>query len=391
MYRTLKNNLYDTTSDVLIIIGSRQVGKTTLLKNTFPNAIYVNTETFDYIDILNSRNIDEIKERFLLDTRKKRGKNKPTLLIIDEFQRLQDPGLIAKVIHDEIPEIKLIITGSSALELTFEASESLAGRKKTHYLFPLTFQEKLVQTRSFNQEQLSHGISFTNKDYPDFKGELLDSMRYGMYPETLNRPDELEEYLLEYVNATLLKDIYYLELVRNVSKLEDLLKLLAYQIGNQINVSEISNRLGIARQTVESYLDILTKTYIIFTLKPFTKKRRDEIGKTEKIYFYDLGVRNALINDFSPVEYRQDFGNILENFAISEFMKLNYYYKQRYTMYYWRTKWGSEVDLIMEKNNTLKAIEIKSRKGTVTSAFTDVYPQAECHVATLRNLPGMIL
>lgn len=390
MYRIRANNLIDKTNDVIVLIGPRQVGKTTLLKNVLPEAKYINLETYNYVDLLNSRDVERIKERFLLEIDNYTHRNKQ-VLILDEFQRLNDPGLIAKVIHDEIPQIKLVITGSSALELTFQASESLAGRKRTKLLFPLTFSEKLIQSNVLKESQIGRGLNFNLKSSSRFRGELLESMRYGMYPELLNRKDEKEEYLIEYVDSILLKDIYFLGLVKDTSKLEGLLKLLAYQVGQLVNISDIANRLGIARQTVENYIDILKKSYVVFSLKPFTKKRRDEIGKTEKIYFYDLGLRNALISDFSPVEYRRDYGHLFENFVISEVMKLNNYYGLRYMCYYWRTKWGSEVDLILVKDGKIRGIEIKASAGSVSSGFTNTYEDAATNVITLDNLASVIL
>lgn len=384
MYRILQNKLRFTSNDVIILVGARQVGKTTLLKKMFPNAMYLNLESSNFVDLLNSRNIDAIRERFNIYAGEKK------IIILDEFQRLSDPGLIAKVIHDEIPEIQLIITGSSALEITMKASESLAGRKRTHLLYPLTFSEKLIQQNIVDMLEEPEDLSLVHEASSIFRGEILESMRYGMYPELLNR-EEREDYLLEYANSVLLKDIYFLGLVRDVSKLEGLLRLLAYQVGQLVNISDLSDRLGISRLTVENYIDILKKSYVIFSLKPFTKKRRDEIGKTEKIYFYDLGLRNALVNDFSPVEYRNDYGNLFENFVISELLKLNRYHKWRYKPYYWRTKWGSEVDLVLQRDGGLIGIEIKTRKGKVSSGFTNTYPEAKTSVVTMENIGGVLL
>jgi len=387
MFRILKTNLNSNSKDVLILSGARQVGKTTLIKNTFPKAIYINLERDNYLDVFNSRNVNEIKKRLLID---KKGSIRTTL-ILDEFQKLNDPGLIAKIIHDEIPEVKLIITGSSALEIAFKSSESLSGRKRTKLLYPLTVSESLVQQNKISQVKITSKINFDLKNNTRYKGELLNSMRYGLYPELLNRKHEKEQYLLEYVDSTILKDVFYLNLIRNSTHLINLLRLLAYQIGQLINISDISNRLGITRQTVENYIDILKKIFIIYSLPPFTKKRRDEIGKSEKIYFYDLGIRNALINDFSPVEYRRDFGNIFENFVISEMKKLNDYYNERYNFYFWRTKWGSEVDLILDKDNKQKAIEIKLNRGSVSKGFLNTYPKSEQYVVNLDNIASLIV
>ncbi len=385
MFRILKEQLKQSIGkDVLLLIGPRQVGKTTLLKSLFPKALYINLDLGNYVDILNSRNLDLIKKR-LLNT------SVSDLIILDEFQRLKDPGLIAKIIHDELPQIHLIITGSSALELTFKASESLAGRKRTFCLYPLALSEKLVQSKKLSKQNLKKHINFNLFESSLFEGNILESLRYGMLPELLNRPQNKEIYLLEYIDSVLLKDIYYLNLIKNTDKIMALLKLLSYQIGQLTSILELSSRLHISRKTVENYLYILERNFIIFSLSPFTKKRRDEIGKTKKFYFYDLGIRNAIINDFSPVEYRNDFGNIFENFVISELIKLNDYYNLRYQMYYWRTKQGSEVDLILEKDNKLKAIEIKTYQKNFSKAFLNTYRQAQTFVVTLNNVESLLL
>jgi len=379
MYRQIAESLklkveQESKNDVVILYGARQVGKTTLLRNLFTNATYINLETGNFLDVFNERNPNKIKEVF------KREGSLEKLIVLDEFQRLSDPGLVAKVIHDELPEYKLIITGSSSLELAYKASESLAGRKSIYTLFPLSLKEKLIQT--FGE------LNQANQD--DYKSEILQSMRYGMYPDLLNTADK-EFYLREYVDSVMLKDVFYLNLVRNSKNLRSLLTLLAYQIGNLVNITDLADRVGVSRQTIMDYLEILKGIFIIYTLPPFRKKRRDEIGKTEKVFFYDLGIRNAVVNDFSPVEYRRDYGAIFENFTINEILKQNAYQRLRYDMYHWRTKGGSEVDLILSKDNNEKAFEIKTRKGIVASAFRNTYPEANTSVITLENISNVLL
>ena len=388
MFRILDKQLTSSickTKKVVVLLGARQVGKTTLLKKAFPGAIYINLERSNYIDIFNHRDLDKIMNLIATESA-----GKSDILVLDEIQRLDDPGLVAKLIHDELKDVKLVISGSSALEIANKASESLAGRKVTFKMYPLTFSEFLTQSDKKSRPKVLSQISFSNQvSSKNYRSEILRSMRYGLYPDILNVED-VEQYLLELVDSIIFKDVYYLNLVKNTKNLYSLLKLVAYQIGQQINVTDLSNRVGIARATVLDYLEILQKTYIIYTLSPFTKKRRDEIGKTEKIYFYDLGVRNAIINDFSPVEYRRDYGSIFENFVISELIKLNSYYNLRYSFYYWRTKWGSEVDLILEKDSQISAFEIKTRKGSVSSAFINTYPSAQTFTLTLDNFTQLL-
>lgn len=390
MYRHLKTHLQSAVKQdrrVVLLLGARQVGKTTLLKNTFPHATYINIEKSNYIDIFNSRNLGSIA-RVIRSEQKQPG----APLILDEVQRLDDPGLVAKLIHDELSDISLIISGSSALEIAHKASESLAGRKITLKLFPLTFAEMMVQKGQI-PTPTSNNSSFFEKELSPAKSyleQILHSMRYGLFPETLNTQNS-EEYLLELVDSVIFKDVSYLNLVKNTKNLYSLLKLLAYQIGQQVNITDLASRIGISRTTVLDYISIMEQTYILYRLGPFTKKRRDEIGKTEKIFFHDLGLRNAVINDFSPVEYRRDFGSVFENFVMNEILKLNSYNTSRYSMYYWRTTWGSEVDLVLMKDHKLKAFEIKTRQGTITKAFTNTYPEARTAIITLDNVASLLL
>lgn len=388
MYRHISTKIKEKvlqTDKITVLIGGRQTGKTTLLKNTFPEAVYINLEKSNYIETFNSRNLEKIKS--ILN---QEDKNKSSILILDEVQRLEDAGIVAKLIHDEYKTIKLVISGSSSLEIVNKASESLAGRKNLIEIYPLTISEKLIQTEQINKFSQIDNLIITKGKNTKYKNEILESMRYGMYPELLNIKDK-ENYLLELADSTILKDVFYLNLIKSTKNLQSLLKLLAYQIGQQVNITDLANRVGIARATVMEYLEILKKIYVIYTLPPFTKKRRDEIGKTEKIYFWDLGIRNAIINDFSPVEFRNDYGNIFENFVVTELIKLNKYFDMRYAFYYWRTKWGSEVDLILQKDDKIIASEIKNRTGKVTSAFTDTYPDSKAQVITFENVANLLV
>ena len=389
MYRQITNKIKEQVAKsdkVTVLLGGRQTGKTTLLKSTFPGAIYINLEKSNYIETFNSRDLQRIRSVFFQEA--KSGNN---LLILDEVQRLDDPGLVSKLIYDELKDIKLIISGSSSLEIANKASESLAGRKNLIEMYPLTFQEKLIQTeKARGTNKINNFVLTKEKNNNVFKDDILGSMRYGMYPDLLNLEDK-ENYLLELTDSIILKDVFYLNLVKNTKNLQSLLKLLAYQIGQQVNITDLANRVGVARATIMEYLEILKKIYVIYTLPPFTRKRRDEIGKTEKIYFWDLGVRNAIINDFSPVEFRRDYGNIFENFVVTELLKLNNYNDLRYAFYYWRTKWGSEVDLVFQKDKEIIASEVKSRSGKVTSAFTKTYSDAKAQVLTVNNISQLLV
>jgi uncharacterized protein len=388
-YRSQQQELLKSTDKVIILLGTRQIGKTTLLKSTFPDGVYINLEKSDYIEVFNSKDIVQIKN--LISSLNIQNQN---IWILDEVQRLEDPGLVAKVIYDEIPEVKLIISGSSALEIVNKASESLAGRKKTIFLYPLSFKEYLIQKDIIQLPSgLENSINFELQENSKYVDQIQHVMQYGLYPELLQYETnaEKEEYLMELIDSIILKDIYYLNLVKNTKNLISVLRLLAYQIGQLVNYSDIADRVGISRHTVLDYIELLKKSFIIFTLPPYTKKRRDEIGKTEKVFFYDLGIRNALINDFSPVEYRKDYGNMFENFVIAEMLKLNQYTKSRYSLNYWRTKWGSEVDLVLTKDEKHKAIEIKTRNGKITRTFKETYPDTDEMVVTMSNVISLLI
>jgi uncharacterized protein len=388
-YRYQKQELLKSTDKVIILLGTRQIGKTTLLKSTFPDGVYINLEKSNYTEVFNSKDIVQIKN--LINSLNTHNQN---IWILDEVQRLQDPGLVAKVIYDEIPEVKLIISGSSALEIVNKASESLAGRKKTIFLYPLSFKEYLVQ-KEFIQlpSGVENSINFELQENSQYLDQIQHVMQYGLYPELLQYETnaEKEEYLMELIDSIILKDIYYLNLVKNTKNLISVLRLLAYQIGQLVNYSDIADRVGISRPTVVDYIELLKNSFIIFTLLPYTKKRRDEIGKTEKVFFYDLGVRNALINDFSPVQYRKDYGNMFENFVVAEMLKLNQYSKSRYSLNYWRTKWGSEVDLVLTKDEKHKAIEIKTRNGKITRTFKKTYPDTDEMVVTISKVASLLV
>lgn len=363
----LKANLHkdygDGRSPIQVLYGARRVGKSTLLKNTFPHAKYINIEVGEYIDILNSRNIDAIRSLV------PQTPGSSDILILDEFQRLENPGLIAKIIFDELPHIRLILSGSSTIEITNKASESMAGRAIFLTLFPLSIFEKCIQDGQISE------ADFTSKniDVVKLNPTLLEALRFGLYPLPSPTLDQ-SEYLQTLIDSSISKDIIYLDVVKNTKVIQDLLVLLAGQIGQLVNYSEIANRLGIDRQTVQKYIQVLEKLFIIFTLKPYRNKRRDEIGLAEKVYFYDVGIRNALMRDFKPVTLRTDVGFLFENFIIAEIIKSVHYFGLNVDLRYWRTKSGSEVDLVFVRGSEpVRAFEIKYGQGAFPRSFTNTY------------------
>lgn len=367
--------------EILIMLGSRQVGKTTLLKRLFPGAYYLLADNESVRSSLELYDISAYKQILPLEI---------TQLIVDEVHLLSDPGRFAKIVYDQMPGVNLIITGSSSLQIKNRATESLAGRKYDFYLYPLTLSEYLYQKEieeSLNYRILENTISNNLDDKIhtfDLNGILRNILIYGLYPHSVNQPNN-KDYLKNLVDSVIFKDLIELRAIENQNGALNLLRLLAYQIGSLVNLSELSNRLNMNIKTVQRYLNIFEQSFIIFPLKPYSKVGRDEIGKMNKYYFYDVGLRNALIENFNPIGSRIDYGNIFENFVISEFLKINSYGGFEYKMNFWRTKQGSEIDLVLTKGNNLYGIEIKTGGKRVNKAFLNRYPNAKLRILTPFN------
>lgn len=380
----LLSNHFDRYKETLVLLGARQVGKTTILQKIYPKAQYLTVdndpvklalEKYDpnsYRQILNSDN---------------------ETIIIDEIHRLSDPGRAVKIIYDQLPEYKLIITGSSAFNIKNKTSESLAGRKIEYRLFPLTLNEYLVQTgieseltfKLFENNLVLGNSQDELKSYN--KQAIMNSLLiYGSYPAMISHPND-SIFLENLVDSVVFKDLTELQLLENKSAALSLLKLLSYQIGSLVNYSELALRLGIDVRTIKRYIELFEQSFIIFTLKPFTTRKRDEIFKMPKVYFYDLGLRNALIGNFNPIDSRGDAGQIFENFIINEAFKYNSYGNFGYKLNFWRTKNDSEVDLVLSKESTneLIAIEIKLNNGRVNTSFKNRYPNSKNILVTKNN------
>jgi len=366
---------------ILLLLGARQVGKTTLLQRLFPDARYFLLDN------------DPVRKSFeTYDIHSYRQFIRPTdaTVIIDEIQLLPDPGRAAKIIYDQMPDVKLIITGSSALNIKNRTSESLAGRKIDYHLFPLSFAEYLYQTGAedeLNDSFLQRIISEDLASRPhlfDLAATTQRVLTYGLSPYLIDHPQDTS-YLKELSTSVIFKDILELNLIEDRKVAADLLKLLAYQTGNLINYTELASRLGIDVRTVQRYISIFEQSFIIFRLYPFTSRRRDEVGKAPKIYFYDLGLRNAVIDDFTDPLLRREAGALFENFIISESLKHNAYKNLGYQLSFWRTTQGSEVDLILHKKDEIVACEIKMSKGQFSSAFGNRFPDARKRMITMEN------
>ena len=364
--RKLEKKILNRLGDkkALVILGPRQVGKTTLLKVVFKN-----------VDKVLWLNGDNAKTRLLFDEisvellKNIIGNNK--YIIIDEAQRIKNIGIKMKLITDQIDGVQLIATGSSSLDLSNEIKEPLTGRKWEYKMFPVSFGE-MVDTHGFYNENLL----------------LDDRLIYGYYPDVVTAKDDKVEILNLLASDYLYKDILQWNKIKRADKITKLLQLLAYQVGNQVNYSELGRSVGLDNETVESYIDILEKAFIIFRLNSFSRNHRKELKKSKKIFFYDNGIRNALIANFSPLALRNDVGALWENFLISERLKYTNYENIYANKYFWRTSTQQEIDYIEDRDGKLFAYEFKwspNAKAKSPKMFTNAYPDSELLVVSQGN------
>ena len=357
---------------VLAIFGPRQVGKTTLLKD------FLNLTKLKYkLDSGESIRLKEIFES--QDFNKILGyAGNYELLAIDEAHKIKDVGLSLKILVDNLPNIKIIVTGSSSFELLGQVGEPLTGRKTTITLYPVSQIELL---NHYNKHEL--------------KEKLEEYLIYGSYPEVLTTKniEEKKEVLFEISNSYLLKDVLELERVKGAKVLVDLLRLIAFQIGSEVSLNELANNLNIDLKTVARYLDILEKAYVIYNLRGFSRNLRNEINKKSKYYFYDTGIRNAIIANFNSLDLRNDTGMLWENFLFIERIKKQSYKKIYSNNYFWRTWDKKEIDFIEEKNGKLFGFEVKwgNKKVKEPALWKETYKEAEYKVINRDNYLDFIL
>lgn len=384
--RHLQNQLsnhFPRMKEVIILLGARQVGKTTLLKSLFPQAQYLNVDTGIVQAELAKFDITVYKQ--LLDPTR-------SPIILDEIQRIADPGRAIKIIYDQLEGQRVIATGSSSLHIKNKTSESLAGRKIDYHMYPLTLSEYLVQLgleRELSYEAfekiISHQLPKRIVRPYDHQTILDTILTYGTYPAATAHAEKAR-YLKNLVDSVIFKDLTELSLLENKSAALALLRLVAHQIGSLVSYAELASKLGISAPTVKRYIELFEQSFLIFRLYPYSSNKRDEIGKAPKIYFHDLGLRNALINNFNPLATRGDAGQLFENFIISEIYKYNDYGGFDYTLNYWRTKSGSEVDLVLSKSDgTVLAVEIKSHPRRINQSFVSRYSQAQLSIISRDN------
>lgn len=299
------------------------------------------------------------------------------LLVIDEAQRIENIGLALKIIIDNIPGLKVLVTGSSAFELADKINEPLTGRKIEIFLFPISFAEMVNHSNRIEEKRL-----------------LEHRMIYGSYPEVVTNPGDEKNILRRLSDAYLYKDLLNFEKLKKSSLIVKLLQALALQLGNEVSYSEIGQLIGADNQTVERYIDLLEKAYIIFRLQSFNRNLRTELKKSRKIYFYDNGIRNSLIANFQPLPLRQDTGSLWENYIISERKKYLSYNKVWSNCYFWRTHSQQEIDYIEDRDGVLHAFEIKwnpKKTPKLSKTFSKTYPKHEYQIINHENYEEFIM
>ncbi|MCF6307390.1 MAG: ATP-binding protein [Flavobacteriaceae bacterium] len=348
----------------IILLGPRQVGKTTLLKNIAANksdVLWLNADNFEIQALFDIASASRFKSII---------KNAKTV-IIDEAQSIKDIGLKLKIIIDEFKEVQLIATGSSAFDLANELNEPLTGRKFEFQMFPISFEEMVKNTNLLKElNKLSH------------------RMVYGYYPDVIINENDEKRILKQLADSYLYKDILIWSKIKKSDKIIKLLQALAFQIGNQVSYNNIGNLIGLDSETVEKYIILLEKSFIIYRLNSFSRNLRSELKKSRKIYFIDNGIRNAVIGNYGNLTLRNDVGALWENFIVSERKKYLDYNNIYANTYFWRTKTQQEIDYIEEIDGQIYAYEFKwntHKKVKIPKSFTTAYPNAITKIITPEN------
>ncbi|MCZ4243217.1 ATP-binding protein [Pedobacter punctiformis] len=342
---------------VILLFGTRRVGKTWLIekitKEAGVDSLTLNGEDQDVQALLSTRTV--VNYARIIGNAK--------LLVIDEAQVIPEIGKILKLLIDSFKNLTIIASGSSTFDLSKQTGEPLTGRSLTYYLYPIAQIELNERENGLQTAQ-----------------NLEERLIFGSYPELFNLDSiaEKAQYLTELIRSYLLKDILMYENIQNSAKLLELLKLIAYQVGSEVSIDELSRNLGLSKNTVDRYLDLLSKVFIIYKVGGFSNNLRKEVTKSSKWYFYDNGIRNAIINDFKLLALRNDQGILWENYCFSERIKKMDYQQQNTRYYFWRTYDQQEIDLIETKNEQIIATDFKwgNKKKKVPGFFAKNYPQA---------------
>lgn len=370
--RKLKQVILDRLipNQVVVIYGARRVGKTTLIKEIMAGlegeVKFINADNSVHrkeIETVNFHDLEQLVKGI-------------DYLVVDEAQNIENIGQVLKIIVDNFDGIKILVSGSASFDLANKLGEPLTGRKRTLTMYPIAVGE-LGTSKASLQEQLA------------------ERLIYGSYPKIfdLNKEQKREE-LQEIIDSYLYRDILVLDNINNSSKIQDLLKLLAFQVGQEVSYNNLANELGLHVATVQRYLDLLEKTFVIFRLQAFSRNLRNEIGKSQKYYFYDLGVRNAIISNFNDLDTRNDIGALWENFCIVERYKKLEYAREFANKYFWRTYAQAEIDYIEETGGHLYAYEFKwnsKAKAKLPKAFAEAYPNHSFQAITPENYLEFIM
>lgn len=365
--RTLEDLILEKTGKgkAIIILGPRQVGKSTLLRileaKMGHKILNLNCDNSDIRKLLSDSDVTTLR----------RLTGGYATILIDEAQRVANIGMTLKLITDQLPDLQLIVTGSSSLDLANLINEPLTGRKFEYQLFPLSMKE-LADDRGFLE---------TRRD-------LGQRLIFGSYPDVVNNPGNEPEILNNLVGSYLYKDVFIYQDIRKPEFIDQLLEALALQLASEVSYHELASTLRTDSKTVQRYISLLEKAFVIFRLRSFSRNARNELKKSRKIYFYDNGVRNAILGNYAPVDARTDFGALWENFFIAERMKYLHYNKIYARRYFWRTTQQQEIDYIEEADGQLQAFEIKwdpSRKFKFPATFTRHYPEASLNMVHSDN------
>lgn len=367
LQQTIEQRLFK--GKALLLFGPRQAGKSTLIELILKDKdhLYLNGDDADIRDMLT--NTTAVKLKGVAGNKK--------IVFIDEAQRIPNIGLTLKLFTDQIKDVQVIATGSSAFELSSQVNEPLTGRKYEFMLYPVSFAEMVAYHGLVQEKRL-----------------IEHRMIFGYYPEIVTKPGEETELLKLLAGSYLYKDLLMLEQVKKPLLLEKLLKALALQVGSEINIQELAQITGSDNKTVDKYIDLLEKTYVVFRLPALSRNVRNEIKKGKKVYFYDCGIRNAVINNFKPLASRTDTGALWENYLMAERMKFLHYQTKDVSSYFWRTNQQQEIDLIEDNGSDLSAFEFKWNPKAVNrfpETFTGNYQVSKTLTVTPANLEEFLL
>ncbi len=349
---------------IIVLMGARQVGKTTLFDsvvNGSSNVLRLNCDNYDDRSDVENKTSTELRQLV--------GNHE--VVIIDEAQRAKNIGLSLKMLADLKLPMQILVTGSSSLTIANKINEPATGRLIEYNLFPLSLSELMQHTSPREEKRL-----------------LEQRMIYGLYPEVVTTPGDAKRILVNLTNNYLYRDLLEYRGVKKPEVLQKLVRALALQIGSEVSYNELSRTVGVDKATVESYIDLLEKCFVVFRLPAYSSNLRSEIKRGRKIYFYDNGIRNALLSNFVPLDLRDDVGMLWENMMVSERIKRNSYSRSYAQMYFWRTQQQQEVDLIEEQDGRLTAFEFKwnsQKKAKLPKSFIDNYPNTDFKVITPDN------